>query len=546
MTTEQGFSEKIFENKKAFLLCFAAVMIFALLLQLPFLSVPLERDEGEYAYIARLLLHGGVPYRDAFNQKPPVIFLLYGISFLLFGESIEAIHLFKSLYTLVTLAAFYPLARKFFSREVSLLAVAALAVLASEPAFQANAANTEIFLLLPMILGFYLLFEFFKRGDILHLFLSGLAAGTAFMIKQVVLFPILLMMIYLFHDVIKKKGPVLQGLFIHFGIFAIGGGLPFFSLVLFFWRHGALNDFWQCAFMHNFRYSRNIPLQYYLPVFQQIMGDRLLLPNILLFFFMGIGLLFIVSGKRKGKERLFWVWFFLFSVPGVIVGGYFRPHYFILLHPAMAILTAVGIVSAIKPMIHDLKMRAVWKNILYWIIVAGILGSPVYYAREIYFQRDPILKSKAIYTTNPFTEALEIGRYLKDHTDPEDSIFIFGSEPEMLFYAQRRSTTRYIIFYPLLSGMKDSLEQQKKAFQELSASKPKYIVIVEIMESLQIHPNAEKFIMESVNRYLENYKIEGLVLYDKMGLWPTFYWGEEARAWEREPGRKNIRIYRRI
>ena len=36
-----------------------------------YLDVPLERDEGEYAYIAQRALLGEVPYRDAFDQKPP-------------------------------------------------------------------------------------------------------------------------------------------------------------------------------------------------------------------------------------------------------------------------------------------------------------------------------------------------------------------------------------------------------------------------------------------------------------------------------------------
>ncbi|MBM4047935.1 MAG: hypothetical protein FJ279_22775, partial [Planctomycetes bacterium] len=41
-----------------------------LAIRAPFFRVPLERDEGEYAYIAWLMDQGGLPYRDAVNQKP--------------------------------------------------------------------------------------------------------------------------------------------------------------------------------------------------------------------------------------------------------------------------------------------------------------------------------------------------------------------------------------------------------------------------------------------------------------------------------------------
>ena len=50
-----------------------AVLAFAAL-RTPLLAVPLERDEGEYAYIAQRMLAAELPYRDAFDQKPPGVF----------------------------------------------------------------------------------------------------------------------------------------------------------------------------------------------------------------------------------------------------------------------------------------------------------------------------------------------------------------------------------------------------------------------------------------------------------------------------------------
>ena len=55
----------------------------------PYLSVPLERDEGEYAYIAQRIGHGEIPYRDSFDQKPPGVFAVYWLALRLFGRSVE-------------------------------------------------------------------------------------------------------------------------------------------------------------------------------------------------------------------------------------------------------------------------------------------------------------------------------------------------------------------------------------------------------------------------------------------------------------------------
>ena len=58
-------------------LALLALIILTAALHLPLLDIPLERDEGEYAYIAWRLGHNELPYRDWVDQKPPAVFYLY-------------------------------------------------------------------------------------------------------------------------------------------------------------------------------------------------------------------------------------------------------------------------------------------------------------------------------------------------------------------------------------------------------------------------------------------------------------------------------------
>ena len=41
------------------------------------LDLPLDRDEGAYGYIGANLASGTIPYRDAFDHKPPGIYVFY-------------------------------------------------------------------------------------------------------------------------------------------------------------------------------------------------------------------------------------------------------------------------------------------------------------------------------------------------------------------------------------------------------------------------------------------------------------------------------------
>jgi hypothetical protein len=51
----------------------ALIVAAVALLRWGLLDVPLERDEGEYAYTAQLLLEGISPYAQAYNMKLPGI-----------------------------------------------------------------------------------------------------------------------------------------------------------------------------------------------------------------------------------------------------------------------------------------------------------------------------------------------------------------------------------------------------------------------------------------------------------------------------------------
>ena len=60
-------------NKRLFL-ALACVLVIA---RVPSLAQPLGADQGLYAYIGERILAGDIPYRDAWDQKPPAIHYTY-------------------------------------------------------------------------------------------------------------------------------------------------------------------------------------------------------------------------------------------------------------------------------------------------------------------------------------------------------------------------------------------------------------------------------------------------------------------------------------
>src|SRR5260370_35540380 len=55
--------------------------------------MPLERDEGEYAYARQLILQGVPPYKEAYNMKLPGTYAAYAVIMAVFGQSAAGVHI---------------------------------------------------------------------------------------------------------------------------------------------------------------------------------------------------------------------------------------------------------------------------------------------------------------------------------------------------------------------------------------------------------------------------------------------------------------------
>ena len=73
-------------------LALAVIFPLALALRYPIADIPLERDEGGYAYVAQRWLRGDVPYKDSFETKPPALYVAYLLLLVTAGISPAAIH----------------------------------------------------------------------------------------------------------------------------------------------------------------------------------------------------------------------------------------------------------------------------------------------------------------------------------------------------------------------------------------------------------------------------------------------------------------------
>src|SRR5574341_2317581 len=127
-----------------------AICLLPVLLYLPSMGSPFERDEGVYATVAQGLLNGQVPYRDLFDNKPPLVYAWYALSFTLFGEHVMAPRILASVLLSLTTLSLFGQARMVFPKPVAYVAAGLFGLSTGLP-FVALHANTEAYMLLPLV-----------------------------------------------------------------------------------------------------------------------------------------------------------------------------------------------------------------------------------------------------------------------------------------------------------------------------------------------------------------------------------------------------------
>lgn len=504
--------EKAFRFSKSWLFL-AVIVLFVVFVRVRLLDVPLERDEGEYAYMGRLILEGIPPYSVAYNMKFPGTYLMYALIMGLFGQTIGGVHTGLLMVNCAAIILVYFLAKRIADPATGVMAAAAYAVLSLSSSVLGFAAHATHFVVLPALGGSLLLLLASEKEKPYLYGASGLLLGMSVIMKQPGLFFVLFGGTYiLLHHFFERKRAIpadIKLLLYKLGSFSLGAVLPIIITLLWISIAGVFDRFWFWTVVYASKYVTQIPISQAFSLFRRNLAS-VADGFFLLWVLSALGCVAIFIHKGLKVKRMFLFFFALFSFFSVCPGFYFREHYFITLLPAVAILTAISIDSLSATISSFLKpsyAKLIGAGIFITAALIGVVKQEGYL-----FSDDPVKLSRTIYGGNPFPEALPVAEFIRSRTVAVDKIAVLGSEPEIFFYAQRRSATGYIYTYGLMEAHDFALTMQKEMIEEIESAKPKFIVLVPIDTSWLIRPESEKYIFDWIENYLKrNYTLVGIV-----------------------------------
>ena len=487
--------ELIYQRPRWVKVAFWVALGLALVLAaLPTLLYPLTRDQGIYAYIADLMLHGGAPFRDAWELKPPAAYFTYSLAFLLFGRSELSVRIFDVLYTLLGAAAVGALAWEAYrDRRIAALSAWLYAFSYYFSVHFHAMATPEAFMSPWLVASVYGMLYAVRNKSLRALIAGGACAGVVFWFKPTAGLPVVAMLVWACTQMRREHWPrsqVWRGLI----AFVAGGVVGLLPIGLYLYNHGLreLLEIWSAygtgAYLEAGGLVRGDSLFAALDVMLRYVRDWQLVAWLTL-----AGAVSALAWRRRNRNGEALVVFLLSSLLATLVQAkLFEYHWIPILAPA-AVLAAMCLVWLAQEMRdRPSVLLCDMRNIFVLTVVLGLalwlgyehLGryrSTIAFltgrrsAEQYYAQFDLGYDFSAIGTR-------QAAAYLRNHTTPEQTVLIWGVEPLVNFLAGRRSPTSFISFYVLVDGKDRNprWEAWRQDFlQDLRSKPPAYIVLVE-------------------------------------------------------------------
>lgn len=445
------------------------------------------RDMGVFMYSGWRILEGDIPYIDIWDHKPPLLLYAHAAAVAL-GDWWGVFIMQVGMVYLAAVMSYWLLKRAFGLLPAVIATL--LWIYISAPANQLKAEE----LTLPFQFGAMLLFVFCeKRGRYgWYGVLLGILGGCAFLFKQNFIGIWVAIGLYtLLKSLVNRSW---GGFADAWGTILFGATIPVVISIIYFAAYGALDEYWDVAFVYNFAYS-SVPVEGKLATMLGVLQfgfEQLGLSLRLIGVIWGIALIRLWQTlKRRSVPTSPLVYFLILALPieffFISVSGEEFIYYFTTLMPiigltlaffvyqiivsAQALLVSLNESNALPIHIQRHVQRASQgiKDAWYWVIPGAItimilIGTQHF----ITVMNNPVgvRNDNRVPTVN----------YLLENSSADDIVLLWGAEARVNFLAKRKAPGRFVYQYPLYRDGYQNAELIDEFLNDLHTETPLLII----------------------------------------------------------------------
>jgi len=445
-----GPARTLLEPMLALGLCLAG----AVLLRLPALGMPLERDEGVYAAIGRAL-PGSLPYRDLVDHKQPVVYPVYWLLDVIAPRSDTIVHVASAVAGGLAAWLLFLGLRARIGRPRAAIAAALALVLGASRYVQGFGLNTEHLLAVTGTLLVVVALGRERAPGAWAPVLVGLLCGIAILTKAVglLLVPAALVPLLLGRPAqVRRARDVLL-------LFAAGTVAPLLVIAAGYAALGALGDFVSWNWGYNRQYASVLTLS-------DRIGDLWTYPaDVLLFGVSALAaLVCLVRRGLRDTLALTLVAWLAGTLLGALLAGYGYAHYY-----APAVVPAAALLVLAVPARRPLRASVAAVAVAAIAVAPFVLDLARGYGRGAHGLAEKAYGPQA----DLWWAYAPLGRLVRARARPGDRLYVAGNEAGFYWQSDATPATRLLYDSPLALRP----ELQREVQRELCSRPPRFVVL---------------------------------------------------------------------
>ena len=208
-------------------------------------------DANAFFTVGKSLFNKVIPYKDIFEQKGPLLYLIYGFGYLISNKSFHGVFIIEVISFTVFLYYLHKIFSMFFNKKYSLVLLPYISMLITISGSFVHGGSCEEFCFPFITISLYYYFKHFNKEELTkkEIIINGLMAGCVFMMKYTMLgFWIGFCTFICINYLIKKEYKKIITFCL---LFLLGMMIPFAIWLIYFLINGGVREFIDVYFKLN-------------------------------------------------------------------------------------------------------------------------------------------------------------------------------------------------------------------------------------------------------------------------------------------------------
>jgi len=450
-----------------------------------YLAWPFAMDHGAFAWVADVIRAGGLPYRDAWEVKGPLVYYLVALADLCFGDGFRGIRLFDLVVLAVGMVPVYRTVRSWASPAAGITAVALFLLWYASLDFE-NTAQPDGWagLLLAASAMLMLTGERPRRPG--AALLAGALIGACTLVKPTYGMFLLMPFGYATAGEGWERGGRVRFL----AAAGIGFVLPLALATAWFAAHGALDDWVNVQVVWTTRVYTGLGLPWSARIHKTL--DALVTGRFAPALPFAAAGLWAIRKRDRGGAALMLAWGGATLVT-VLLQGKPWPYLWLPFFAPVAVLTGIGLHEAWRVAAESRSVPASPTRPILLALVAVLFTSAALVVLDELWNGKALLRGGPAAVAYDREEFGKYGRgpeslaaaagYVRARTRPNDRVLTWGMSGAVNHLAGRRSPSRFGVNMPLVGGKDAPLRRAyRREFMERLAAAPPVYVVVDVVD----------------------------------------------------------------